>query len=181
MTRASETDFDPQAAEGFRNRVGEYLEGARDGRGVRIGIVAARFNGGITTRLLEGALDALFEAGVDRNDVSIAWVPGAYEVPLAALGYADGERPCDAVITLGAVIRGETGHYEVVAGECARGVQDVQLSTRVPVVFGVLTTNTVDQALERSRSDESNKGREAAHTALEMVSLLRQGTLASDL
>ena len=91
----------------------------------------------------------------------------------------DAERPYDAVITLGAVIRGDTGHYELVAGECARGVQDVQLSTRVPVVFGVLTTNTIDQALERSRDDDTNKGRESAITALEMVSLLRQGTLAN--
>ena len=94
-----------------------------------------------------------------------------------ALAFADGDRPVDAVITLGAVIRGETTHYEIVSGECARGVQDVQLSTRVPVVFGVLTVNTLDQALERSANDESNKGREAATTALEMVSVLRQGSL----
>jgi 6,7-dimethyl-8-ribityllumazine synthase len=128
--------------------------------------------------LLEGALDALDKAGVDRRDISIAWVPGAFEIPLAALAYADGSRPYDAVITLGAVIRGETGHYELVAGECARGVQDVQLSTRVPVAFGVLTTNTLDQALERSRPDDTNKGRECAHTALAMVSVLSQGSLA---
>ena len=95
------------------------------------------------------------------------------------MAYADAERPYDAVIALGAVIRGDTGHYEFVAGECARGLQDVQLSTRVPVVFGVLTTNTIDQALERSGDDESNKGRESALTALEMVSILRQGSLAS--
>jgi 6,7-dimethyl-8-ribityllumazine synthase len=120
----------------------------------------------------------LGEAGVDRSDISIGWVPGAFEIPLLALAYADGDRPYDAVITLGAVIRGETGHYEVVAGECARGVQDVQLSTRVPVVFGVLTVNTVEQALVRSLPDQTNKGREAALTALEMVSILRQGSLA---
>jgi 6,7-dimethyl-8-ribityllumazine synthase len=104
--------------------------------------------------------------------------PGAFEIPLAALAYADADRPYDAVITLGAVIRGDTGHYELVAGECARGVQDVQLSTRVPVIFGVLTTNTVEQALERSQPDETNKGRESALSALAMVSVLRQGTLA---
>jgi 6,7-dimethyl-8-ribityllumazine synthase len=132
----------------------------------------------ITTRLLEGALQALLEAEVDRRDISVSWAPGAFEVPLLALAYADGERPYDAVITLGAVIRGETGHYDIVAGESARGVQDVQLSTRVPVVFGILTTNTVEQALERSMPDETNKGRESALTALEMVSLLRQGSLA---
>jgi 6,7-dimethyl-8-ribityllumazine synthase len=96
-----------------------------------------------------------------------------------ALAYADGERPYDVVIALGAVIRGDTSHYEIVSGECARGVQDVQLSTRVPVVFGVLTTETVKQALERSLPDETNKGREAALTALEMVSVLRLGSLAS--
>lgn len=179
MTSTDQTEFDPAEGERLRVHAGEYLEGARDGRGLRIGIVCARFNGAITTRLLESALNALAEGDVERSDISIAWVPGAFEVPLAALAYADAERPCDAVITLGAVIRGDTGHYEVVAGECARGVQDVQLSTRVPVVFGVLTVNTVEQALQRSLPDQSNKGREAALTALEMVDLLRQGSLAS--
>ncbi len=178
MTSSSATEFDPRTSEGLRARVGEYLEGGHVGRGLRIGIVCGRFNGGITTRLLDAALDALAEGGVDRSDISVGWVPGAFEIPLMALAYADGERPYDAVITLGAVIRGDTGHYEIVAGECARGVQDVQLSTRVPVVFGVLTVNTVEQALERSRADESNKGREAALTALEMVNILRQGSLA---
>ena len=159
-------------------RAGEVLEPTLEGRGLRVGVVCGQFNGAITTRLLDGALSALDEAGVDRRDVSVAWVPGAFEIPLAALAYADGPRPYDAVITLGAVIRGDTGHYELVAGECARGVQDVQLSTRVPVIFGVLTTNTVDQALDRSRPDDSNKGRESAHAALAMVSLLHQGSLA---
>ena len=178
MTSNDETTFDPSLSEALRSRVGEYLEGVANGRGLRIAVVCARFNGAITTRLLDAALAALTEAGVDRSDISVGWVPGAFEVPLLALAYADGERPYDAVITLGAVIRGETGHYEVVAGECARGVQDVQLSTRVPVVFGVLTVNTVEQALERSLPDATNKGREAALTALEMVTLLRQGSLA---
>lgn len=178
MTSSDETTFDPEMSEGLRARVGEYLEGPTSGRGLRIAIVCARFNGGITCRLLDGVLDALAESGVDRADLSIGWVPGAFEIPLMALAYADGDRPYDAVITLGAVIRGDTGHYEVVAGECARGVQDVQLSTRVPVVFGVLTTNTVEQALERSAPDASNKGREAALTALEMVNVLRSGSLA---
>ena len=178
MTSSDETSFDPSVTEALRSRVGEYLEGTSNGRGLRIAVVCARFNGAITTRLLDAALAALTDAGVDRSDVSIGWVPGAFEVPLLALAYADADRPFDAVITLGAVIRGETGHYEVVAGECARGVQDVQLSTRVPVVFGVLTVNSVEQALERSLPDETNKGREAALTAIEMVTLLRQGTLA---
>jgi 6,7-dimethyl-8-ribityllumazine synthase len=179
MTSSKDTDFDQDAWDELRGRAGEVLEAKDVGRGLRIGIVCGHFNGGITSRLLRGALDALEEAGVDRSDVSITWVPGAFEIPLVALAYADADRPYDAVITLGAVIRGDTGHYELIAGECARGVQDVQLSTRVPVIFGVLTTNNVDQALERSEPGEANKGREAATSALAMVSVLRQGTLAS--
>jgi 6,7-dimethyl-8-ribityllumazine synthase len=179
MASSEDTELDPKALEALRVHVGEHLEGEPLGRGVRIGIACSRFNGGITLRLLEGALGALREAGVDRSDISVGWVPGAFELPLLALAYADGGRPVDAVITLGAVVRGETSHYEIVSGECARGVQDVQLSTRVPVVFGVLTTETFAQARERSRADESNKGREAALTALEMVSILQQGSLGS--
>jgi 6,7-dimethyl-8-ribityllumazine synthase len=179
MSSTSETEFDPGVSDELRARVGEYLEGARDGRGLRIAIACSRFNGAVTTRLLVSALDTLIEAGVDRSDISVAWVPGAFELPLLALAYADGNRPYDAVLVLGAVIRGDTSHFEIVSGECARGVQDVQLSSRVPVAFGVLTTENVDQALERSKPDESNKGREAALTALEMVSVLRQGSLGS--
>ncbi len=174
MTSSDQTEFDPLRGEAIRGVVGTYLEGGHDGRGLRIAIVAGRFNGGITTRLIDGALATLDEAGVSRSDVTVAWVPGAYEIPMMALAFADGPFPVDAVITLGAVIRGDTGHYDIVAGESARGVQDVQLTTGVPVIFGVLTTNTVEQALERSLPDETNKGREAALTALEMVSLLRQ-------
>ena len=177
MTSTDETQLDPRRVQELKIRVGEHLEGSLVGRGIRVALVCSRFNGAVTTRLLEGALDVLRDAGVDRSDIAVGWVPGAF--PLMALAFADGDRPVDAVITLGAVIRGETTHYEIVSGECARGVQDVQLSTRVPVVFGVLTVNTLDQALERSAKDESNKGREAAATALEMVSVLRQGSLGS--
>ncbi len=172
MTSSNETQFDPARESELRGRVGHYLVGGLEGRGVRVGLACARFNGGITTRLISGALEALAEAGVDRSDITLAWVPGAFELPVVARGFALGEQ-VDVVITLGAVIRGDTGHYDVVAGECARGVQDVQLATGVPVVFGVLTTNTVDQALERSLPDASNKGRESAQTALEMVNVLR--------
>ncbi len=178
MTSSDETVFDPADEAALRDRVGQYLVGSLEGRGVRVGLACGRFNGGVTTRLLEGALQALAEHGVDRNDVTIAWAPGAFELPLVARGFALGEQ-VDVVITLGAVIRGDTGHYDVVAGECARGVQDVQLATGVPVVFGVLTTNTVDQALDRSLPDESNNGRESALTALEMVNLLRQRVFTS--
>ena len=178
MTSSNETSFDAGAAEQLRASVGEYLEGGVDGRGLRIGIVAGRFNGGITTRLLQGALAALDQCGVARSDITLAWAPGAFEVPLVSQALSTGPRARDAVITLGAVIRGDTGHYEFVAGECARGVQAVQLATGVPIIFGVLTTNTIEQALERSRDDRTNKGRECALGAVEMAGLLRQGSLA---
>ena len=177
MTSSDETEFDPATPARLRERVGQQLVGALEGRGVRVALACGRFNGGVTTRLIDGALDALVHNGVDHNDVVIAWAPGAFELPLVARGFALSER-VDVVITLGAVIRGDTGHYDFVAGECARGVQDVQLATGVPVVFGVLTTDTVAQALERSLPDDSNKGRECALTALEMVNLLRQGAFA---
>jgi len=179
MTSSRGASVDPAHVERLRNRAGEFLEPARDGQGLRVAIVCARFNGAVTTRLLEGALEALEAANVERGDIAVAWVPGAFEIPLVALAYADAQRPYDGVIALGAVIRGDTSHYELVAGECARGVQDVQLSTRVPVGFGVLTTENLEQALERSRPDKTNKGYEAALSVLEMVSLLRQGSLSS--
>lgn len=171
MTSSKGAAFDPVVASRLAERSGRSLEAPRDGVGLRIALACGRFNGAITTRLLEGALDALDERGVDRRDVAVAWAPGAFELPLVALAFAEGR--FDAVITLGAVIRGDTGHYELVAGECARGVQDAQMSTGVPVIFGVLTTNSLEQALERSMPDATNKGRESALGALEMVNLLR--------
>ena len=153
------------------------MEGEHNGTGLRIGIACARFNGGIAVRLLNGALEALAEAGTDRNDVTVAWAPGAFELPLVARAFAMAGK-VDAVLCFGAVVRGETGHYDFVAGECASGIQQVQLSTGVPVVFGVLTTDTLEQALARSEPDEANKGREAAFTGIEMVRLLRAGPLS---
>jgi 6,7-dimethyl-8-ribityllumazine synthase len=155
-------------------RVGASLRGEHTGTGLRFGITCALFNGGVTLRLLNGALDALAEAGTDRRDITVAWAPGAFEVPLVARAFAHAGK-VDAVLCFGAVIRGDTSHYEFVAGECASGIQRVQLATGVPVVFGVLTTETLEQALERSEPDESNKGREAALTGIEMVRLLRSG------
>jgi 6,7-dimethyl-8-ribityllumazine synthase len=122
--------------------------------------------------MLTAALDALEAAGCDMDGVVVSWAPGAFELPLVARGLAASGR-VDAVVALGAVIRGDTGHYDFVAGECASGLQRVQLDTGLPVVFGVLTTDTVDQALVRSRPDETNKGAEAARTALETLSVLR--------
>ena len=144
--------------------MGTALDGCRTpgaASGLRVGLACAEFNGGITDRLLTGALDALDESGCDLAEAIVAWVPGAFELPVVAQQLAR-SGAVDAVICLGAVIRGDTGHYEFVAGECAVGLQRVQLDTGVPVVFGVLTTDTVDQALERSADDGSNKGREAA-------------------
>jgi 6,7-dimethyl-8-ribityllumazine synthase len=144
---------------------------------LRIGIACALFNGGVTVRLLHGTLEGLQEAGTDRRDITVAWAPGAFELPLVARAFAHAGK-VDAVVCLGAVIRGDTGHYDFVAGECASGLQQVQLATGVPVVFGVLTTDTLDQALERSQPDHTNKGREAALTCVEMVRLLRSGPLS---
>lgn len=158
-------------------RVGEHLEGTREGAGLRVGIACARFNGRISQRLLAGALDALGECGVARHDTVVGWTPGAFELPMLARALASAPTPVDAVIALGAVIRGETGHYDFVAGECARGLASVQLRANVPVIFGVLTTNDVEQALARSAPDETNKGRECALAAIEMVTLLRRGSL----
>jgi 6,7-dimethyl-8-ribityllumazine synthase len=165
------------ALDDVARRVGTSLRGAHNGTGLRIGIVCALFNGGVTMRLLDGALEGLSEAGTDRRDVSVAWAPGAFELPLVARAFAHAGK-VDAVVCLGAVIRGDTGHYDFVAGECASGIQQVQLATGVPVVFGVLTTDTLDQALERSQPDHTNKGREAALTGVEMVRLLRSGPLS---
>jgi 6,7-dimethyl-8-ribityllumazine synthase len=165
------------ALDDVASRVGASLHGAADGTGLRVGIACAVFNGGITLRLLNAALDALAGAGTDRRDVTVAWAPGAFELPLVARAFALAGK-VEAVLCLGAVIRGDTGHYDFVAGECAAGIQQVQLSTGVPVVFGVLTTDTLEQALVRSLPDETNKGREAALTGIEMVRLLRSGPLS---
>jgi 6,7-dimethyl-8-ribityllumazine synthase len=165
------------ALESVTSRVGASLRGEHNGRGLRLGLACALFNGGITLRLLDGALEALAEAGTDRQDVTVAWAPGAFELPLVARAFASTGK-VDAVLCFGAVVRGDTGHYDFVAGQCAAGIQQVQLSTGVPIIFGVLTTDTLEQALERSEPDESNKGREAALTGIEMVRLLRTGPLS---
>ena len=136
---------------------------------MRIGIAAARFNQFITDQLLEGALGALQRHDVDGEAVTLAWVPGAFELPLAAQNLLDAG--CDAVIALGAVIRGGTPHFDYVAGECARGLLDVGLRKGAPVIFGVLTTDTIEQALERAALDEGNKGHDVAMAALNMLDL----------
>jgi 6,7-dimethyl-8-ribityllumazine synthase len=146
-------------------------EGQRRGAGVRVAIVASRFNVEVTERLLAGALEGLIEHGADTDLTVVAWVPGAFELPLVAQRVAS-SGDVDAVICVGAVIRGETDHYTHVATQCAAGLQRAQLDTGVPVVFGVLTTDTVDDALERAGGSLGNKGYEAAEAALEMIDVL---------
>lgn len=146
-------------------------EGSLSGAGLRVAIAAARFNDTIVNRLIEGATDGLRRHGVDPGSVDLVWAPGAFELPVVAARLA-ASGAYDAVITLGAVIRGATGHYDFVAGQCAAGVARAALDTGVPVVFGVLTTDTIEQAVERSGTKAGNKGFEAAMTAIEMTNLL---------
>jgi 6,7-dimethyl-8-ribityllumazine synthase len=148
-------------------------EGQLRGDGLRVAIAASRFNETIVVRLVDGALDGLRRHGVDPEAIDVAWAPGAFELPLLAARLA-GTGLYDAVITVGAVIRGATGHYDIVAGQCAAGVQRAQLDALVPIVFGVLTTDTIEQAIERSGTKAGNKGFEAAAAAIEMASLLAQ-------
>jgi 6,7-dimethyl-8-ribityllumazine synthase len=147
------------------------FEGSPEGHGRRIAIVAARFNEVVTKKLLDGCLDTLRAAGVADEDVHVAWVPGAFELPLAARRLAR-SGSYQATICLGAVIRGETAHFELVAQESARGISEVARDTGVPVIFEVLATEDLPQALDRAGGAHGNKGRDAALAALEMASLL---------
>lgn len=152
--------------------MGQVFEGNFDGAGHRVAIVCARFNAFITDRLLDGARDGLTRHGVAWENVDVAWVPGSYEIPLAARRLAESRR-YDAVICLGAVIRGSTAHFDYVAGEAAKGVAQAGYQTGVPVVFGILTTDTIEQAIERAGTKAGNKGFDAALSAIEMVNLLK--------
>ncbi len=147
------------------------IEGNRLSSGIRFGIVASRFNEFITSRLLSGALDAITRHGGSKENVTLLWVPGAFEIPLAAQRLAR-SADIDAVICLGAVIRGSTPHFDYVAAEVSKGIAQVSLTTEKPVIFGVLTTNTLEEAIERAGSKGGNKGFDAALTAIEMVNLL---------
>lgn len=149
------------------------FEGNLVGEGLKIGIVVGRFNDLITMRLLDGAKDALKRHGVKEEDVSLAFVPGAFELPLVAKKMAMSKK-YDAVITLGAVIRGATPHFDYVCNEAAKGIAQASYQSEVPVIFGVLTTETIEQAIERAGTKAGNKGWEAATSAIEMVNLLKQ-------
>ncbi|GED33126.1 MULTISPECIES: 6,7-dimethyl-8-ribityllumazine synthase [Brevibacillus] len=149
------------------------FEGHLVGTGLRVGVVAGRFNELIVSKLVGGALDALKRHGVAEDSVDVAWVPGAFEIPLIAKKMAESGR-YDAVITLGAVIRGATPHFDYVCNETAKGVASLSLSTGIPVIFGVLTVDSIEQAIERAGTKAGNKGWEAAAAAIEMANLGKQ-------
>jgi 6,7-dimethyl-8-ribityllumazine synthase len=148
-------------------------EGHLNGQGFRFAIVASRWNDFISSRLVDGALDALDRLGADEKQIEVFKVPGAFEIPLLALKLADTEK-FDAIICLGTIIRGQTPHFEYIAGEVTRGIGEAGLQTGVPVVFGVVTADTVDQAIDRAGVKLGNKGFEAATTAVELVNLYKE-------
>jgi 6,7-dimethyl-8-ribityllumazine synthase len=151
----------------------KVLEGQLAAQGLRFAIVVSRFNSLVTQRLLEGALDALRRHGADENAITVVYVPGSFEIPLAAKRLAQ-SGAFDAVICLGCIIRGDTPHFEYVASEAAKGIAQVALETGVPTIFGVVTADTLEQALERAGAKAGNRGFEAAMTAMEMANLMRQ-------
>ena len=151
----------------------KVYEGKLVSEGVKVGIVVARFNEFITSKLLGGAIDGLKRENVKEENIEVAWVPGAFEIPLIAKKMADSKK-YDAVICLGAVIRGATSHYDYVCAEVSKGVAQVSLNAGIPVMFGILTTDTIEQAVERAGTKAGNKGFECAQGAIEMVNLIRE-------
>ncbi len=149
------------------------IEGKINAKGMRFGIVASRFNDFICSRLIDGAVDGLSRSGADAKDIEIVKVPGAFEIPLAAKKLAKSGR-YDAVICLGAVIRGATPHFEYISAEVSKGIAVVALETEIPVIFGVITTDSLEQAIERAGSKSGNKGWDAALAAIEMVDLFKK-------
>ena len=147
------------------------IEGSLNASKLKVAIVCARFNEFITSKLLGGAVDCLTRHDIDPSNIDEVWVPGAFEIPLAALALAESKK-YDAVICLGAVIRGSTSHYDYVCSETAKGVSHVSLKTQVPTIFGVLTTNTIEQAIERAGTKAGNKGWDCAMAAIEMANLM---------
>lgn len=151
----------------------KVMEGNMLATGMKIGIVASRFNEFITSKLIGGALDGLRRHEANEDDIELAWVPGAFEIPLVAEKMAESGK-YDAVICLGAVIRGATSHYDYVCAEVSKGIAHVSLNAKVPVMFGILTTDTIEQAIERAGTKAGNKGYDCALGAIEMVNLLKQ-------
>jgi 6,7-dimethyl-8-ribityllumazine synthase len=151
----------------------KVLEGNLIAKGLKVGIVCARFNEFITSRLLGGAMDGLVRHGVNEDDVEVAWVPGAFEIPLIAQKMVQSGK-YDAIIALGAVIRGSTSHYDYVCNEVSKGIAQVSMQTGTPVMFGVITTENIEQAIERAGTKAGNKGYDCALGAIEMVNLIGQ-------
>lgn len=151
----------------------KVLEGKLVAKGMKVGIVVARFNEFIVSKLLSGALDGLRHHDVKEDDISVAWVPGAFEIPIAAQKMA-GSGKYDAVICLGTVIRGSTSHYDYVCNEVSKGIAHVSMESQIPVLFGVLTTENIEQAIERAGTKAGNKGYDCALSAIEMVNLLKE-------
>jgi len=152
--------------------MGKSLEGTLLGKGLKFGLVTSRFNEFFTKKLLEGAEDALLRHGVNKEDIDVAWVPGSFEIPLAAKKLAQTKR-YDAVICLGAVIRGGTPHFEYIAAEVTKGIAMVGLESGLPVIYGMVTADTLEQAIERSGTKEGNQGFKAATSAIEMANLVK--------
>jgi len=150
----------------------KILEGQLKADGLKIGIVVSRFNEFITSKLLGGAEDTLVRHGASENDITVAWVPGAFEIPLVAKKMAASKK-YDAIVCLGAVIRGATSHYDYVCNEVSKGVALVNMETGIPCAFGILTTENIEQAVERAGTKAGNKGSDAANSAIEMVNLLK--------
>ena len=149
------------------------FEGQFDGRNVKIAIVAGRFNEFITSKLIGGALDVLKRNDVSEENIDIAWVPGAFEIPLIAKKLANTQK-YDAIITLGAIIKGSTPHFDYVCSEVSKGVAQISLQSELPVIFGVLTTNNIEEAIERAGTKAGNKGADAAFSAIEMINLIKE-------
>ncbi len=148
------------------------FEGKFNGKGIKIGIVAGRFNEFITSKLVGGAVDVLKRNDVNEEDIDIAWVPGAFEIPLITKKMAESKK-YDAIITLGAVIKGSTPHFDYVCAEVSKGVAQISLQTGLPIMFGVLTTNNIEEAIERAGTKSGNKGSDVAFGALEMIDLIK--------
>lgn len=151
----------------------KLIEGKIDATGLKVAIIVSRFNEFITNKLLGGAMDCLKRNNANEADITVAWVPGAFEIPAVA-GMLAGSGKYDAIVCLGAVIRGATPHFDYVAAEVSKGIAAIGLNTKVPVIYGVLTTDTIEQAIERAGTKSGNKGFDAAMSAIEMVNLYRQ-------
>jgi 6,7-dimethyl-8-ribityllumazine synthase len=150
----------------------KQYEGMLLGKGLKFGVVVSRFNEFFSRKLLDGAMDALLRHGVEENDIEVAWTPGSFEIPLIAMKMAQTKK-YDAVICLGAVIRGSTPHFDYIAAEVTKGIANINLNTGIPIIYGVITTDTLEQAVERSGSKVGNKGKDAAVSAIEMANLVK--------